>query len=69
MLVLSRKLNESIVIGDKITVTVLKVDRNCVRLGIEAPADVPIFRQELLDGRQSADPVAPLTGSSPHAYD
>jgi carbon storage regulator len=69
MLVLSRKLNESIVIGDKITVTVLKVDRNCVRLGIEAPADVPIFRQELLDARQGADPVAPLTGSAPHAYD
>jgi carbon storage regulator len=69
MLVLSRKLNESIVIGDKVTVTVLKVDRNCVRIGIEAPGDVPIFRQELLDGRHESGSVSPVSGSAPHNFE
>ncbi len=49
MLVLSRKLNQQIRIGDRITVTVLEIRGNRVRLGIEAPAEVPVFRQELLD--------------------
>jgi carbon storage regulator len=47
VLVLSRKPNESIVIGDNIVLTVLRVEGNKVRLGIQAPADVPILRQEL----------------------
>jgi carbon storage regulator len=47
MLVLSRKPGEKIVIGDGITVTVVEVDGNRVRLGIEAPADVRILRGEL----------------------
>ena len=46
MLVLSRKLGEKVVIGDGIVLTVVKVDRNQVRLGIEAPAEVPVFRQD-----------------------
>lgn len=58
MLVLSRKLNESIVIGDKITVRVVKIDRNCVRLGIEAPPEVSIFRAELGEPRVQKE-VAP----------
>ena len=65
MRVLSRKLNESIVIGDKITLTVVKVDRNCVRLGIEAPQDVMIYRQELLD--KIMDPASePVRNGSIH---
>ncbi len=48
MLVLSRKLNEKIVINGDITVTVVKIDRNQVRIGIEAPGDVPVYREELL---------------------
>ena len=48
MLVLSRKLNEKIVINGDITVTIVKIDRNQVRIGIEAPGDVPIYREELL---------------------
>jgi carbon storage regulator len=48
MLVLSRKLGEKIVIGDNITITIVDIDRGKIRLGIEAPRDVPIFRQELL---------------------
>ena len=47
MLVLSRKKNESIVIGDNIVVKVVEVHGNRVRLGIEAPADVVVNRGEL----------------------
>jgi carbon storage regulator CsrA len=47
MLVLSRKLNEQIVIGDNIRVTVVSIRGNQVRLGFEAPPEVLIFRDEL----------------------
>ena len=47
MLVLTRKLDESIVIDGQITVTVLKVKGNTIRLGIEAPNQVPVRRGEL----------------------
>ena len=48
MLVLSRKLGEKIYINDNICITVVDIDRGKIRLGIEAPRDVPIYRQELL---------------------
>ncbi len=47
MLVLSRKLNEKIVIDGGIVVTVVKIDRNQIRLGIEAPGHVRVFREEI----------------------
>ena len=47
MLVLSRKLGEKIVIGDSIVLTVVKIDRNQIRLGIEAPPSVAIYREEI----------------------
>lgn len=49
MLVLTRKLSERIVIGDNITITIVKVEGNKVRVGIDAPADVVIYRQELVE--------------------
>jgi carbon storage regulator len=49
MLVLSRKSGEKIHIGSGITVTVIEVRGNQIRLGIDAPEDVPIFRAELYD--------------------
>ena len=48
MLVLSRKVNERIVIDGHIIVTVVKIDRNQVRIGIEAPGEIPVYREELL---------------------
>jgi carbon storage regulator len=48
MLVLSRKLGEKIHIGDNICITVVDIDRGKVRLGIEAPRNIPVYRQELL---------------------
>lgn len=47
MLVLSRKIGEKILIGDNIVLTVVKIDRNQIRLGIEAPSDVRVFREEI----------------------
>jgi len=47
MLVLTRKTNQSIMIGDEIEVTVLAVSRDKIRLGITAPKDVPVFRKEV----------------------
>ena len=47
MLVLTRKTNQSIMIGDEIEVTVLAVSRDKIRLGITAPRDVPVFRKEV----------------------
>jgi carbon storage regulator CsrA len=50
MLVLTRKLQQQVKIGDQITVTILKVKGNTVRLGIEAPRDVRVIRGELPKG-------------------
>jgi carbon storage regulator len=47
MLVLTRKTNQSIMIGDDIEVSVLAVSRDKIRLGISAPRDVPVFRKEV----------------------
>jgi carbon storage regulator len=67
MLVLSRKLGEKIYIGDNICITVVDIDRGKIRLGIEAPRDVPIYRQELLP-LKNGDPNVPNPSSSsvPH---
>jgi len=58
MLVLSRKLNEKIVIDGGIVITVVKVDRNQVRLGIEAPGDVSVWREELVAAGRNVSPAA-----------
>ncbi len=47
MLVLTRRVNESIVIGNEIIVTVLEIQRDAIRLGIKAPHDVEINREEI----------------------
>ncbi|MDR1269050.1 MAG: carbon storage regulator CsrA [Planctomycetaceae bacterium] len=49
MLVLSRKIDESIVINDNITIVVIEIRGDKVRLGIEAPKDIIIHRKEVYD--------------------
>jgi len=49
MLVLSRKKNESIVIDDNIVITVVEIRGDKVRLGVEAPKEVPVHRREVYD--------------------
>src|SRR5438045_678078 len=61
MLVLSRKLGEKIYIGENICITVVDIDRGKIRLGIEAPRDVPIYRQELLPLNNQQQPQPPQT--------
>ena len=63
MLVLSRKKNESIVINNDITVTVVEIRGDKVRLGIVAPKEVPVHRQEVYDAIHSKanDVPAPPT--------
>ncbi len=63
MLVLTRKSNQSIMIGDEIEVSVLAVMGEKVRIGIEAPRSVPVFRKEVYidiqrDGTPEADQAA-----------
>jgi len=64
MLVLSRKRDERIVIGDNIVITVVEVRGDKVRLGIDAPSEVPVHRQEVLDAMRrnsESQPKAPPT--------
>ncbi len=49
MLILSRKPNESVVIDGRIIVKIMRVEGDIVKLGIEAPSDIPIFRQEIYE--------------------
>jgi len=63
MLVLSRKQNERIRVGDSVVVTIVRVSGDKVRIGIEAPADVRVLRDELKDdlvGDVSLDAAAEL---------
>lgn len=48
MLVLSRKLGQRFNVGHDIRVTIVKIDRNSVRIGIEAPDDVTVYREEIV---------------------
>ena len=69
MLVLSRKKDEKIVIGDQITLMVIDIRGDKVRLGIEAPKDVAVHRQEVYEAIQKememdAEPTGELKDSS-----
>ena len=48
MLVLSRKLGQRFQVGQEVKITIVKIDRSSVRIGIEAPGDVTVYREELV---------------------
>jgi carbon storage regulator len=52
MLILSRKLNESIIIDGRIIIKVLRIEKDTVKLGIQAPLELPVHRQEVFDAIQ-----------------
>ena len=58
MLVLSRKLNQSIMIGDDVRIVVVSVDRDTVKIGIEAPRAIPVHRSEVYEEIQLANRAA-----------
>ncbi len=60
MLILSRKINESIMIGDNIEVKIISIEKGVVKLGIEAPTSVSIMRNELLKEVQDSNKAASL---------
>jgi carbon storage regulator len=65
MLVLSRKKNESIIINDNIVVTIVDIKEGKVRLGFEAPKEVPIHRREVFEAikRSEGSEDAPAEGT------
>jgi carbon storage regulator len=74
VLVLSRKVNQSIMIGDDVRIVVVAVDRDHVRLGVEAPREISVHRSEVYDeikaregslaqrDRPTTKPAAPANG-------
>lgn len=63
MLILTRRVGEAVMIGDDITVSVEEVKGNQVRLGIDAPADMAVHREEISDRiRQGSEPQATRRG-------
>ena len=55
MLVLKRKVGERILIGDKVSITVVKIGHGGVRIGVEAPPEMAVVRQELADELERAE--------------
>jgi len=64
MLVVTRKTDESIVIADNIEVTVLEISKDKVKIGINAPREVKIFRSELKTAKQTNEQSAHISGAA-----
>ncbi|MFW5675330.1 MAG: carbon storage regulator CsrA [Acetivibrio ethanolgignens] len=68
MLALSRKLSESIVVGNDIEITILEVKGEQVKIGINAPKSVPVYRKELYTQIQESNKEAANAESNPEIF-
>ncbi len=67
MLALSRKLNESIIVGNDIEITILEIKGEQVKVGVKAPKSVPVYRKELYVQIQESNKEAVNIGINPEA--
>lgn len=64
MLILSRKVNEKIKIGNDITLTIIEIKGDQIKVGVEAPKEVKVFRQEVYNAIQSENQAAAHSGNN-----
>lgn len=62
MLILTRRMNETLMVGDDVSVTVLGINGNQVRIGVKAPRHIPVHRKEIYDKIKKQE--SPASGSS-----
>ena len=69
MLILSRKINEKVMIGDDISISIIEIRGDQVRIGVDAPKSVKVFRQEVYDAIRAENKAAALSPSVLPAID
>ncbi|MDR0707957.1 MAG: carbon storage regulator CsrA [Treponema sp.] len=69
MLILSRKVNEKIMIGDDIAISIIEIKGDQIRIGVDAPRSVKVFRQEVIAEIKAANKAASESGADLPALD
>jgi carbon storage regulator len=62
MLILTRKLGESIIIGENVQLSVVEINKNNIKLGINAPKDITIYRQEVFEKIKEENEMSSISG-------